>query len=189
MKRSERVKCFGDMLAQARCDAKKTQEWLALELGVSRRTVQNWESGQSCPTLFDALEWFRELGLNPFPYFLSFLHPLNKATDTSLDLAFAELAKSLSPQYKEALIYLFAGDHGSSPYSVLQLVLAHMHTPLAGRISNAILISSQYDLSDHLSALICPDNILPDMENLREAIRTAERSVVRHNEKAVDQKI
>ena len=66
---------FSKIWWQSRYDAHMTQEKLALGLGVSRKTIQNWEKGISSPTLFESMEWFRILGLNPMPYYMAYLFP------------------------------------------------------------------------------------------------------------------
>ncbi len=124
------------MFYMSRCKANKSQEWMALELGVSRKTIQNWESGASIPSFFDSLEWFHVLNINPFPYFLEFVYPDTvkgvkpEDSDDRIEDAFDSLIGNLSVQDKRALLYLYYGEHGSSPYSVLQLMLAHLHEHL-----------------------------------------------------------
>ena len=73
--RIDRITRFSKIWWQSRADAEKSQEFMALGLGVSKKTVQNWEKGISAPDLFQGSEWFRILGLNPLPYYLAFLFP------------------------------------------------------------------------------------------------------------------
>ena len=68
-----RKKRFAEIWWKSRADAGMTQERLAVELGVSRKTIQNWESGATSPSLYQGTEWFRALGLNPLPYYNFFL--------------------------------------------------------------------------------------------------------------------
>ena len=65
---NERAKRFALMFSKSRAKMKKSQEFMALGLGVSKKTIQNWENGTSSPTFFQSSEWFRILGLNPMPY-------------------------------------------------------------------------------------------------------------------------
>ena len=73
--KSERNKRFAKIWSLSRSDAGKTQEYMASGLGVSKKTIQNWEKGVSAPDLYEGSEWFRVLGSNPMPYYLAFLYP------------------------------------------------------------------------------------------------------------------
>ena len=64
--RFDRLKRFSEIFLTARINAGRSQDWMSKELGISRKTVQNWESGISSPDFFDAIEWFRILNMNPF---------------------------------------------------------------------------------------------------------------------------
>lgn len=82
--RIERAKRFAKVWWKSRDDVGKSQEFMALSMGVSKKTIQNWEKGLSSPNLFQATEWFRVLGLNPIKYYMEFLYP-NFFDKTSLD--------------------------------------------------------------------------------------------------------
>ena len=184
--RSDRAKAFGEIHAIIRCKEKKSQEYMAMELGVSKRTVQNWEKGISSPTFFQSLEWFRILHTNPLPYFLALVYPDKlkglKGTDSDekINEAFDVLAKTLSIGAKRALLYLYYGEHGSSPNAILQMMLAHLHTPLQSRITQAIVTAHMYEMEKELDHLICKDNILPNMDTLNDAILKARLAALHH---------
>lgn len=175
--RIDNVLRFADIHLQARLKAKRSQEYMALCLGVSKKTVSNWEKGMSSPTFFQSLEWFKCLNANPFPCYMSLIYPRKqitiKSTDDEIEDAFDTLIKSISINDKRALLFLFYGDHGSSPHSVLQMMLAHLHTPISSRLANAFLISNLYQLNKQLGNIICPHNILPDMDDLLGSIEKA----------------
>lgn len=61
----ERQKRFSRIWSTSRANAGKTQEFMANGLGISKKTVQNWESGITSPDLFMGSEWFHVLGINP----------------------------------------------------------------------------------------------------------------------------
>ena len=184
--RSDRAKAFGEIHAIIRCKEKKSQEYMAMELGVSKRTVQNWEKGISSPTFFQSLEWFRILHTNPLPYFLALVYPDKlkglKGTDSDekINEAFDVLAKTLSIGAKRALLYLYYGEHGSSPNAILQMMLAHLHTPLQSRITQATVTAHMYEMEKELGNLICPDNIMPNMDTLNDAIFKARLAALHH---------
>lgn len=180
--RTEKALKFANIHAQARSKARRSQEYMSLCLGVSKKTVSNWEKGISSPTFFQSLEWFKELNTNPFPYYMSVIYPQKnihtKSNDEEIEAAFNDLMNSISTNDKRALLFLFYGEHGSSPHSVLQMILAHLHTPIASRLANAFLISHVYELNHQLENVICPENILPDMDDLKKSIEKAKCAVM-----------
>ena len=182
--RGKRIKKFAEIHTNARIQANKSQEYMALELGVSKKTVHNWEKGLSSPSFFQSLEWFRVLNVNPFLNYLALIDPNNldgvnpSDSDEKIEAAFESLIENLPIDDKRALLYLFLGKHGSSPHSVLQLMLAHLHTPIAFRTTTAAIVAHEYELNDKLGTLICPDNIQPDMVNLKGAILRGTKSAV-----------
>lgn len=182
--RSDRIQRFAEIHKQARLDAKQSQEYMAMELSVSKKTVQNWEKGISSPTFFQSLEWFKALKINPFPAYQKLISPYKlydiKPSDDEkkIDEALTEAIANLSPNEKRALLYILMGNHGSSSYSVIQLILAHMHLPIKERLFNAKSVLSKYELDKKMGNIICKNNILPDIENLKSAIEQAEKSTL-----------
>lgn len=174
--RITRILRFSKIHYDARMKAKKSQEYIALELGVTKKTVQNWEKGLSSPSFFQSLEWFRVLNINPFPFYMDVLYPDKVAgvkssdSDEKIDEAFNALIQNISINDKRALLYLYYGDHGSSPHSVIQLMLAHLHLPLTLRINDACNVDTNYKMAKELNTLVCPDNIKPDLSDFKSSI-------------------
>ena len=177
--RYDRIKRFTEIHYNARIKAGKSQEYMAIELGVAKKTVQNWEKGTTSPTFFQSLEWFRVLGMNPFPYYMSIVYPnelLHIAPsddDEKIDQAFMAMIQNISIADKRALLYLYCGDHGSSPHSVIQLMLSHLHCPMSFRIIDACNIETAYKLAKELDLIVCPDNIQPDLSDFSDSIHQA----------------
>ena len=177
--RSERVQLFSDIHTKARISAGKSQEFMAIELGIAKKTVQNWEKGISSPSFFQSLEWFRVLNTNPFPYYMSMMYPkefnhIKRAnTDEEIDEAFDTLIKQISIEDKRALLYIYYGSHGGDPHTVINLMLAHLHTPLQARITQAMLISFIYEMQEEIGNLICKDDIMPNMNELKDSLMRA----------------
>jgi len=174
---------FSTILCASRKKAHKSQEYMAEKLEVARKTIQNWEKGISSPSLFQGMEWFKVLGINPLPYLLKFEYPnqmdvtgLNDS-DAKIEDAFNQMIKELSITEKRILLYLFYGGHGGSPSLMLQLLLAYFHTPLRSRITSAFVILSNYKLEKQMNNILCPGNILPNEEMLEEGILTAQQAV------------
>lgn len=175
---------FSKIWWQSRYDAHMTQEKLALGLGVSRKTIQNWEKGISSPTLFESMEWFRILGLNPMPYYMAYLFPEDVGDikgsdgDDRIENALSVLVDQLPVSAKRQLLYILFGNHGSSPTAVLNLMNAHLQCPLRDRISHAVHIAENYELNEAMGCIVRPDNIKPDQGLLHESIESAKGAVI-----------
>ena len=176
--RIDRVKRFSKIWWQSRADAKKSQEYMALSLGVSKKTIQNWEKGTSSPDLFQGCEWFRVLGLNPMPYYLAFLYPDTFGTPQAFDnedaveKALILLIRQSSAAEKKELLFLMSGHHGSSWHSLLQMFTAHCHTSMRSRV-----ILENYEMEEKTGTLVCPQDIPPDLNVLRSAISQGKNAV------------
>lgn len=185
--RIERAKRFSKIWWRSRADAGVSQEYVAIGVGVSRKTVQNWEKGISSPDLFQASEWFNVLGLNPLPYFLDFIFPQNvdgiksKDEDKRIDEALKQLIEQLPAAGKRQLLYMLYGNHGSSPNAVLNLMNAHLQAPLKDRIVHSAMIVENYELEKMLGNLVCPSNIQPDIKMLRTSMENARTTVEKHH--------
>lgn len=184
--RTQRIKRFAEMHAQARVKAGLSQEAMAMELGVAKKTVQNWEKGVSSPSFFQSLEWFRVLGLNPMPYYVKCIYPeaitdvTQTTSDDEINKAFSNLINDIPMSGKRALLYLFYGKHGSSPNAVMQMMLAHLHTGMKGRALHASLIAQTYEMEKELDVLVCPENIQPNIPALEKAIDSAKQAFIKN---------
>ena len=180
---NERAKRFALMFSKSRAKMKKSQEFMALGLGVSKKTIQNWENGTSSPTFFQSSEWFRILGLNPMPYYLEFIFPkqykkIENMTEEQVSEFYDVQLEILPLEMKRQLLYIFCGTHGSSPYGVIQLMLAHLQTPLKDRVSHANAILQDYEMENELGNLNDSNAPQPDVEVLAKAIALGKKSVM-----------
>lgn len=171
------------MLMQSRAESKMSQEKLALEMGIAKKTVQNWERGISAPTLPQAIEWFRVMQIAPMPYFLQFVFPDIEGTkstddDSRIRKELLQMIETLPIEGIRQLMYMFYGDHGSSPRSTMNLVTAHLQTPLRDRLSHAYAILNDYNIAKDTSSLVGSNHIQPNIPVLEEAIKQARDSVV-----------
>lgn len=184
--RVDRAKRFSKIWWRSRADAEVSQEYVAIGVGVSRKTVQNWEKGISSPDLFQASEWFNVLGLNPLPYFLDYIFPEKvdgiKASDEDrrVEEALSHLISQLPVSGKRQLLYMLYGHHGSSPNAVLNLMNAHLQTPLKDRVVHAAMIVEDYELEKSLGNLVSPANVQPDVKMLRTSMDNARVTVEKH---------
>lgn len=183
--RDERAKRFAKIWSTSRADAGKSQDFMANGLGVSKKTIQNWEKGASSPDLFMGSEWFRVLGVNPLPYYLAFLFPStfelspSESEDSVIEQALAVLVKNSTTFEKKEMLYLMAGQHGSPWYSLLQLFTAHCHTSMRSRVSAARLILENYEMDEKQGSLVCPNSVRPDLELLAHAVLEGKGAVMK----------
>lgn len=171
-----------EALRSTRNESGKSQEYMAFELGVTRRTIINWESGISEPSINQAIAWFKLVGKNPIPYLLQGVYPdMNKIShkdeDAKILASLMQLINDLPTEGVRQLMYLFFGNHGSSPRAVLQMVTAHLQTPMKDRISHAKLVATDYELAKITNTLARPEHIQPDINYLNEAIDAAKKAV------------
>lgn len=184
--RIDRAKRFSKIWWRSRADAGVSQEYVAIGVGVSRKTIQNWEKGISSPDLFQASEWFNVLGLNPLPYFLDFIFPEKvdgiKAADEDkhIEEALNHLIAQLPASGKRQLLYMLYGNHGSSPNAILNLMNAHLQTPLKDRIVHAAMIVEDYEIENSLGNIVSPNNVKPDVKMLRISMDNARATVEKH---------
>ena len=181
--KSERNKRFAKISSLSRSDAGKTQEYMASGLGVSKKTIQNWEKGVSAPDLYEGSEWFRVLGSNPMPYYLAFLYPwlfdgiTPEDDDQDIEQTLLFLVKNMTAVEKREMLYLMAGRHGSPWYSLLQMFTAHCHTSMRSRVTASRVILENYEMEEKTGTLVCPQDIPPDLNVLRSAISQGKNAV------------
>lgn len=182
--RLETAERFSKIWWKSRADGKKSQEYMALSIGVSKKTIQNWEKGISSPDLFQSTEWFKALGLNPITYYLEFLFPdISKQLKDSkgskeLDDLLCDFIKAMDDNEKSSLIYILMGGHGGSYRGIVELMCAYSHLPLNERCVIANVIKESYNMHKDTNTLICKDDKLPFMDLLDKAIDSSKKSII-----------
>ncbi len=178
-------KRFAEMWRKARLDAGKTQKYIANAMGVSVRTVRNWESGYGCPTQKQGFQWFAKLGIQPLPYYLDLLYPsefnniLSSEDEQRITNALIKFITHISTNDRMMLLYCCCGSHGSSPHSVLDMMCAYLHLPMQNRIAISNTIVNDYILADRTGHLVQPDQVLPEISLVEKAISRATEANVK----------
>lgn len=175
---------IAEALRTTRYDSGKSQEFMAFELGVTRKTIQNWENGVSEPSVSQAMTWFKLLHKNPIPYLLQISYPemdkiSSKDKDAKILASLMQLINDLPAEGVRQLMYLFFGNHGSSPRAVLQMITAHLQTPMKDRIAHGQLVATNYELAAKTDNLAHPQHVQPDLNYLLSAIETAKEAVAK----------
>lgn len=173
---------IAETLRSTRNESGKSQEYMAFELGVTRRTILNWENGVSEPSVGQTITWFKLVNKNPIPYLLQITYPdmdkiSHKDDDAKILASLMQLINDLPAEGVRQLMYLFFGNHGSSPRAVLQMITAHLQTPMKDRITHGQLIATNYEMAKRTGNLARPDNIQPDYDCLLSAIDSAKNAV------------
>lgn len=173
---------ISEALQLTRNESGKSQEYMALELGVTRRTIINWEKGVSEPSVGQTIAWFKLVDKNPIPFLLQNVYPqmdrISPADeDAKILAALMQLINDLPAEGIRQLMYLFFGNHESSPRAVLQMVTAHLQTPMKDRIVHGQIIATNYELAMRTGTISHPDHIQPDLKCLKEEIENAKKSV------------
>lgn len=174
---------FAHMWQKSRTDAGKSQEFMAKSLGVSKKTVQNWECGLSCPSQQMGFQWFEVLGLQPFPYYFRLIYPDIYKDDTpddeDLDDILISIIKNTPPEFKRKLYHIYLGNHGSSVAGLTELVLAHIQLPLDNRIQMASSVLTAYKYAK-ASGNTTTDDIEVNVDFLQKCINNAFDSAIDH---------
>lgn len=180
MRNYSALNLISQMLQKSRADAGVSQEALAGKLGVSRRTIQNWEAGASSPTLDQGLAWFEALHLQPLPYFLNLLYKSSETSQVSsdeLDRMLLHFVQGLPRRSKEQLVYLAYGDHGTAPMGFIELETAYLQTSLRDRMIAAQLIVSNYEMSRSFNQVNAPEQVQPDVTAIKSFIEDAKATI------------
>lgn len=164
--------CVHELLSSSRTLVGKSQDYMAMSLNVSKRTVGSWEKGYSEPSFFDGIEWLRVLDLDPFQFLYSVWYKEGEVSDKEKISDRLNAWVSNAPERdRRALLYILAGRHGSSPYSYLQLTLAFVQLPLRDSVMIADTILRSYSMAYALDDIVSKDNIHPDAVELEEIVK------------------
>lgn len=165
---------FGNLFRRSREKAGKSQDFMAKSIGKSKKTIQKWEAGESAPDIKTGFEWFSYLKIQPWPYFLKVLYPgldeVKLDDDQELEDVLVQFIKDCPPDIQRKIWYCIKGDHGSSPIAILDMVIAHLHTPLRDRVAVSSIIVTNYEIAERSGTLVKNDfDALPNMNLLQVA--------------------
>jgi len=184
-KKAKKVSNLSKVWLDTRTKCGKTREFMGKALNVSDKTIQNWENGFTAPDVISAIDWFKVLGLNPLPYFISYLNPNlfdpDKADDADnqvVEDTLNDLVNHLNIEEKRQLLFLMAGQHGSSFHSQLQMFTAHAHTSMQSRVGVSRTILANYNMEAATDRLVCKKDVGPDLELLEKAVDAGYQAVL-----------
>lgn len=178
---------IAEALKEARDISGKSQEYMALELEVARKTVQNWEKGISEPTLGQAVSWFKAINVSPIPYLIQVVHTDMDGISAKDDIgklrqSLHQLLDEIPEEGIRQLLYLFYGSHGSSPRAALNMLTAHLQTPLKDRVVQGHLVLKNYEIANKKGLNTAANHVQPNIKLLKEAIAKGEEADIKNAE-------
>ena len=176
------IKLLARLLAKARIEAGKSQEYMAEALGKNRRTIANWESGKSAPTVIEALEWYDALNLSPLSSLVGFVYPdrtehIKYGNEDVIEKELVRAVKALPIDEKRILLYVLEGDHGSARKVTLNMWLAYYMSQIRSRIPICRLIYDNYVMDDMQGITQNTNGLAPDAEVIRDGLKKAYKSI------------
>lgn len=173
----ERAVRLAKTLKESREKFKKTQDYMAMGLNVSKNTIGNWEKGIAKPDLLEFLDWFELVGTNPNPYINNFINPMLKVlSNGNADIeALREeviiLDESITEEEIRFRMYVEQGDHGSDRYALRQLCKAYLQLPIEYRAIISDMVLDIFFLCLAKGTLNSAPEIEVDVDALEKAIR------------------
>ncbi len=168
-------------LKESREKFKKTQDYMAMGLNVSKNTIGNWEKGIAKPDLLEFLDWFELLGTNPTTQLLKFVNPKFDDESTTIEekrQRLIGLDRQLSEEEINFRLYLETGDHGGEPYALRQLFKAYCQLPIEHRAIISDLILDVFFLCLAKGTINSAPGIEVDVDALEKAIRSGHNAAL-----------
>lgn len=177
MTRLEKRKRIAELISEARNKHSVTQMQIAELLGVSIRTVQSWEYGESSVPFEMVIDWFTILNEPLAPSLKRYLFGTPyKSTKKNREQLIEEAIgyiNNMTNHEIECFDYIFSGVHGSSPMAYLQKTVCDLQSPIGNRLATCVLISTNYQGALMRGELTNPDSVQPNLDVLNDAITKA----------------
>lgn len=175
---------FAMLLVVSREESGLSQLDVSKKMGVSRRTVQNWELGYSAPDGPQLMQWFHACDANPMRYLLWYEYPelfdglkLDADIETMRRVVISYFMHATLPEIA-GLLYIYGGRHGSDPIAAMQEAIANLHTPLENRVSVCQLIVSNYKIAQATGKDPQPGILQPNIELLEKALTEGHKAAM-----------
>ena len=173
---------IGTALAKARVEAGLSQREMAHLIGMTERTVQNWEKGQSSPYGDEIMDWFTACGASPLAAMQEMLHPelyrkqATNMTDGELDAAIAGFLDTSPRIVKEMILFIVLGKHGSYPPAAIAEICANLHTPLQNKVSVCGQVLDNYNCAVATHTDPVPDDVHPPLDLLETSYKAGKEA-------------
>lgn len=173
---------IGTALAKVRVEAGLSQREMAHLIGMTERTVQNWEKGQSSPDGDEIMDWFTACGASPLAAMQEMLHPelyrkqATDMTDEELDAAIAGFLDNSPRIVKEMILFIALGKHGSYPPAAIAEICANLHTPLQNKVSVCGQVLDNYNCAVATHTDPVPDDVHPPLDLLETSYKAGKEA-------------
>lgn len=151
---------------------------------VDAKTWAKYEAGTSSPSIPEFCRIFSILGKDALKVVLDIIYPETYGTiSPNSDTAVLRQAAShyflnvASEQMVRQWNYLLFGNHGSNIEPQMQEFCMLDHLPLDYRLAVAQMIYSLFNIAASKGELLCPNNVMPDLGILSDAISISQKSV------------
>lgn len=178
---------ISQILRDSRAKAGVSQDFIAQKLNVSKKSVQNWEFGNSIPNAKTILKWFDAVDLPIYPYLYKLTHPelsaLNaNSTDEDVRSALLSIIKDMDMKQLRQHFFEMFGEHGTAPAGMGEVKTAYLHLPMYVKIGIAEIICTQFEIAEARGELVQPETIMPDKDALKAYIAKAKEAVIKGKE-------
>lgn len=173
---------IGTALAKARVEAGLSQREMAHLIGMTERTVQNWEKGDTSPDGDEIMDWFTACGASPLAAMQEMLHPelyrkqATDMTDEELDAAISGFLDNSPRIVKEMILFIVLGKHGSYPPAVIAEICANLHTPLQNKVSVCGQVLDNYNCAVATHTDPVPDDVHPPLDLLETSYKAGKEA-------------
>lgn len=167
---------YANVLFKSRKEKHKSRRYMADALGVSERSVRNWEYGLGAPSITDFTLWFETLGISMLQYLRKESRPeqeenQNSATMpeglVSLDLHRA--IADMDEHSKRELHFLIYGNHGGDFSAYMDKCVTDLQSNMHERHVTTMIAVANYEYHKVNNTLRCPDEVQPDLARLKQA--------------------
>ena len=178
---------IASLLRLSRDKAGMSQDAVAKRIGVSKRTVQNWESCMSTPDVREIMQWFDAIDIPIYPYMLRLSSPERAnitagSTDVDVRAAMLRLIQNMDVHSMRKNFFEMFGEHGTAPDGMGEVKTAYLHLPMDVKVGIAEIISTQFEICQAQGRLVQQDHVMPDIDNLKRYISAAKKAVIEGKE-------
>jgi len=149
------------------------------------KTWARYEDGKTCPSVSEYMWICEQLGENSLRPILNLVYPdtyKHITTDSSIE----ELRKAAAHYFLHVASdktvrewdFLTFGHHGSNIEPQMQEFCAIAHLPMEYRVLIARLVKSCWDIAVARNELVCPENIMPDIDILNDGIKQGHNAAI-----------
>lgn len=164
---------YSRLIRTAREEKGKSREEMSELMGVSSRTIINWEEGYTMPGIDVFTMWMETLGIDMTKYIRANSRPPHTTDENSLTmdagLVTLDLHRAIDDMdvdTKRKMHFLIYGNHGGSFDAYMDKSVADVQCPMHDRHNTSLLAISNYEYARAIGYLKCPDEVQPDLDRL-----------------------